>query len=102
MSNKMDNILNTMKVAPRQVSSIPSKISFEPITVNIGGKFDLVDNGRNKTITFNDIDTRALKKVILDAVTENIPAIMRKAGVLNNKGYDKEHDPYRGTFSQVL
>ena len=102
MSNKMDNILNTMKVAPRQVSSIPSKISFEPITVNIGGKFDLVDNGRNKTITFNDIDTRALKKVIIDAVTENIPAIMRKAGVLNNKGYDKEHDPYRGTFSQVL
>ena len=99
INNKMDAMLNSMKVAPAQVSSAPSKISFEPLTVNIGGKFDLSSNGRNQTINFDEIDTRALKKVILDAVTENIPAIMRKAGVLTNKGYDKEHDPYRGTFS---
>lgn len=74
------------------------KIAFEPITLTINGQFNVNSAGQFRNIPLDDIDTRALKKAILDTVTENIPSIMRKANILNNRGYDMENDRYRGAI----
>ena len=74
------------------------KITFEPITLTINGQFNVNSGNQFRNIPLDDIDTRALKKAILDTVTENIPTIMRKANILNNRGYDMENDRYRGAI----
>ena len=74
------------------------KIAFEPIMLTINGQFNVNSGNQFRNIPLDDIDTRALKKAILDTVTENIPTIMRKANILNNRGYDMENDRYRGAI----
>lgn len=95
--------LKTLSVAPSQYRAArqaggQQKIAFEPITLTINGQFNVNSAGQFRNIPLDDIDTRALKKAILDTVTENIPSIMRKANILNNRGYDMENDRYRGAI----
>ena len=98
------NYLKALSVAPPKYVSTQSnngnqKLSIEPISLNVSGQFNLVSpNGQFRNISLDDIDTRALKKVILDTITDNIPSIMRKNAILSNKGYDMEHDHYRGSM----
>lgn len=95
----LNNLSVTPSIAQRynQVQG-QQKIAFEPITLTINGQFNVNSAGQFRNIPLDDIDTRALKKAILDTVTENIPSIMRKANILNNRGYDMENDRYRGAI----
>lgn len=96
--------LNTISVSPSfaqrfsQSQQGQQKIAFEPITLTINGQFNVNSGNQFRNIPIDDIDTRALKKAILDTVTENIPTIMRKANILNDRGYDMEHDKFRGAI----
>lgn len=96
--------LNTLSVSPsiaqrfNQSQQGQQKIAFEPITLTINGQFNVNSGNQFRNIPIDDIDTRALKKAILDTVTENIPTIMRKANILNDRGYDMEHDKFRGAI----
>ena len=94
---EVGGLLRAMKVAPtagQSVSNTATKVSFEPININLTGKFDL----GGKQIQLDDAMMRKLKELIFNTVNENIPNIMRKANILTDKGYVKENDPYRGTF----
>lgn len=94
---EVGGLLRAMKVAPsagQSVSNTAAKVSFEPININLTGKFDL----GGKQIQLDDAMMRKLKELIFNTVNENIPNIMRKASILTDKGYVKENDPYRGTF----
>ena len=95
----LNNLSVTPSIAQRyNQAQGQQKIAFEPITLTINGQFNINSAGQFRNIPLDDIDTRALKKAILDTVTENIPSIMRKVSILNNRGYDMENDRYRGAI----
>jgi len=91
------NILNTLKVSPTAVSSSPQKISFEPMNINLSGKFELTSNGRNKSINLDELDKNELKKLVMDIVKSSTPQINKQLMTLRDKGYNMEKDPFRGS-----
>lgn len=96
------NILNTLKVSPTAVSSSPQKISFDPMNINLSGKFELTSGGKNKSINLDDLDKNELKKLIMDIVKSSTPQINKQLMTLKDKGYNMEKDPYRGSGGYVL
>jgi len=95
------NALNTMNVAPTHspaiASSYSQKLSFEPMNINLNGKFELSSNGKNKSFNLDELDKNELKKIVMSIVNDSVPQINRQMMTLRDKGYNMGKDPFRGS-----